>query len=244
MISLSMRSSSALRTGAPERPYIMRQIPDVLVGFDPSKRGHPAQTNSIFYNPEQFAIGVLLHRRRCEIRGARIHPPPGVSGCMAIGAMTHCAFGAVELVPFLDARLQIRWCWGNNLAAAPTDEAGFCLCRETGCEMAGLLKRVELYLSESHDHSHRSKGEGNKYNENPALHPISPAREAIRKAREGRLSARPSPTGYDAALIAATWIVLVALSKVPVTSTFRPANGSGFFWSSSWENVLSALNRT
>jgi hypothetical protein len=39
----------------------MRQIPDVLVGFDSSKGGHPAQTNSIFYNPEHFAIRVLLH---------------------------------------------------------------------------------------------------------------------------------------------------------------------------------------
>jgi hypothetical protein len=173
----------------------MCQIPDVLVGFDFSKAGHPTQTNSIFYNPEQLAIGVLLHRRRYEIRGARIHPPPGVSGCMAVGAMTHCAFGAVELVPFLDARLQIRWCCGNTLAAAPTNQEVFCLCRDNGFEMAGLLKRVELYLSESHDHYHRSKREGNKYKENPALHPISPAREAIRKAREGKLSARPSPTG-------------------------------------------------
>jgi hypothetical protein len=39
---------------------------------------------------------------------------------------------------------------------------------------------------------------------------------------------------YDAALISVTWIVLVALSNVPVTSTFCPANGWGFFWSSSW----------
>ena len=99
--------------------------------------------------------------------------------------------------------------------------------------MAGLLKRVELYLSKSHDHHHRSQREGNKYNENPALHPISPAREAVRKAREGRLRARPSPTAYDAALISVTWIVLVALFKLPVTSTFCPANGAGFFWSSS-----------
>src|SRR2546422_9970814 len=76
MMSLSMRGSSALRTGAfPESPYIMRQIPDVLVGFDSSKGGHPAQTNSIFYNPEHFAIRVLLHLWRCEIRGLRIHRP-------------------------------------------------------------------------------------------------------------------------------------------------------------------------
>jgi hypothetical protein len=61
-MSLSMHGTAAIRTSAsPEGPYIMRQIPDVLVGFDSSKGGHPAQTNSIFYNPEQFAIGVLLH---------------------------------------------------------------------------------------------------------------------------------------------------------------------------------------
>ena len=67
----------------------MHQIPDVFVGFDFSKGRHPAQTNSILYNPEQFAIAVLLHLGRGEIRGARIHPPTGVSGCVAVGAMTH-----------------------------------------------------------------------------------------------------------------------------------------------------------
>ena len=125
----------------------MRQIPDVFVGFDSSKSWHPAQANSIFDNPEQFAIGVLLHLGRCEIRGARIHPATGVSGCVAVEAMTHCAFGAVEFVSFFDARLQIRWCWGNTVAAAPTNQEVFYSCREKGFEMAGLLKRVELYLS-------------------------------------------------------------------------------------------------
>jgi len=209
----------------------MHQIPDVLVGFDSSKGGHPAQANSILHNPEQFAIGVALHRKRCEIRGARIHPPTGVRGGVAVGAVTHRTIGGVEFVPFLDARLQIRRCWGDTLAAAPTNQKVFCLCRENGFEMTGLLKRVELYLSKSHEQDHRSQRKGNEYNEHPALHPISPAREAFRKAREGRLSARPSPTGYDAALIAVRWIVLVALFKVPVTSTFCPPNGAGFFWS-------------
>jgi hypothetical protein len=151
----------------------MRQIPDVLVGFDSSKGGHPAQTTSIFYNPEQFAIGVLLHLGRCEIRGARIHPPTGVSGLVAVEAMTRCAFGAEEFVSFFDARLQIHWCWGNTVAAASTNQDVFCSCHENGFEMAGLLKRVELNLRESYDHHHGTQPEGNKYNENPALHPIS-----------------------------------------------------------------------
>ena len=56
----------------------------------------------------------------------------------------------------------------------------FYLGREKGFDRAGLLKRVQLYLSESHNHHQR---EGNKNNENPALHPISPAREAIRSER-------------------------------------------------------------
>src|ERR1700737_4987677 len=100
-----MRSAVVLRRGAPpERPYIVGQIPDVFVRFDPSKSWHPTQANSIFGDPEQFAIGVLLHLRRCEIRGARIHPPTGISGCMAVGAMTHCAFDAVEFVSLFDAR--------------------------------------------------------------------------------------------------------------------------------------------
>jgi len=85
----------------------MCQIPDVLVGFDSSKGGHPAQTNSIFYNPEQFAIGVLLYLGRCEIGGARIHPATGVSGFVAVEAMTRCAFGAEEFVSFFDARLLV-----------------------------------------------------------------------------------------------------------------------------------------
>jgi hypothetical protein len=42
-------------------------------------------------------------------------------------------------------------------------------------------------------------------------------------------NAPPSATGYDAALMSVTWIVLVALFKVPVTSTFCPAKDTGFF---------------
>ena len=101
----SARSFSAHRGGAsPEGPHIIRQIPDVLVRFDSSKSGHPAQTNSILYNPEQFAIRIFLHLRRCEIRGARIHPATGVSGCVAVETMACRAFGAEEFVSFFDAR--------------------------------------------------------------------------------------------------------------------------------------------
>ena len=38
---------------------------------------------------------------------------------------------------------------------------------------------------------------------------------------------------YAPAFMSATWIVLVVLSRVPVTTTFFPANCAGFFWSSS-----------
>jgi hypothetical protein len=90
MISLSMRGSSALRMGvSPESPYVVHQIPDVLVRLDFSKGEHPAQTNSILHNPEQFSIGVALHRKRCEIRSARIHPPTGVRWGVAVGTVTH-----------------------------------------------------------------------------------------------------------------------------------------------------------
>jgi len=222
--------SSPARSAAPKSPYIMRQIPDVFVGFDSSKSWHPGQANAAFDNPEQLPIRVLLHRWRCKIRGARIHPSPGVSGCMAVGAMTHSAFDAVKLVPFLDARLQIRWRQRNTLAAAPADQQVLYLCRENGFHMTWLLQCVEPYLSESQNHYRRSKREGNKSHENPPFHP---AEEKISRKREGGPSTRPSPTGYVPALIAATWIVLVALSKVPVTFTFCPANCSGLFWSSS-----------
>jgi hypothetical protein len=85
-----------------------------------------------FFNPEQFAIGVLLHLWRCEIRGARIHPPTGVSGLVAVEAMAHCALGAEEFVSFFDARLQIRWCWGNTVAAGSSNQDVFSSCRENG----------------------------------------------------------------------------------------------------------------
>ena len=60
------------------------------------------------------------------------------------------------------------------------------VCRENSFEMAGLLERVELNLRESHDHRHGTQPEGNKDNENPALHPISLEREVSSKqARAG-----------------------------------------------------------
>jgi hypothetical protein len=49
--------------------------------------------------------------------------------------------------------------------------------------MAGFLKRVQPYLSQSDDYHHHSQRQGNKYNKNPTLHPISPAREALRSVR-------------------------------------------------------------
>jgi hypothetical protein len=112
---------------------------------------------------------------------------------------------------------------GNTLAAAPPNQEMSYLYRERGFEMAGLQKRVELYLNESHDHHHRSQRKGNQYNKNPALHPIRRARGAYLENERGwdlmcprrGLSTQPSPTGYDAALISLTWIVLVALFKVP-----------------------------
>src|SRR5690348_11277528 len=100
--------------------------------------------------------------------------------------------------------------------------------------MTGFLKRVELYLGKSHKQDHRSQRNGNEYNKHPALHPISPARESYPTSKRGQAKRLAPPTGYDAALIAVRWIVLVALFKVPVTSTFCPANGAGFFWSLSW----------
>ena len=72
-----------------ESSYVVDQIPDVVVGFDFSKPGHPTQPNSVLHNPEQFSIGVFLHHSRCQIRSARIHPAAGISGAVAVGAMTH-----------------------------------------------------------------------------------------------------------------------------------------------------------
>lgn len=151
----------------------MHQIPDMFVGFDFSKRGHSAQPNSIFYNPEQFAISVLLHFGRREICCARIHPPAGISWRSAPGAMTRCAVDTVEFVSFFDTRLQIRWWWRNIiLVAAPTNQNVFCPCRKKGFELAGFLNGVDLYLSESQNQHDGTQDENSKYNENPEPHPI------------------------------------------------------------------------
>ena len=164
----------------------MHQIPDVLVGFDFSKCGHPAQPNSIFNNPEQFAIGVLLYRGRCEIRSARIHPATGVSRCVAVEAMTRRAFGAVEFVSFFDARLQIGWCWGNTVrGCSDATRMCFALCRENGFDMAGLMKRVYVNLIESHDHDDGAESEDDKYNENPRFIYLIRPIEAIRETQRG-----------------------------------------------------------
>src|SRR5260221_13369744 len=102
-------------------------------------------------------MGVLSHHRRCQIRSARIHPPPGLSGRVAVGAMAHCTISGGEFVSFLDARLQIHRCWGNNLAAAPMDQEGFCLRHPNGLDIAWLLKRLELDSSTSADHPDASQ---------------------------------------------------------------------------------------
>ena len=165
----------------------MHQIPDVLVRFDSSKCGHPAQPNPILYNPEQFAIGVLLHLGRCEIRSARIHPATGVSWCLPVEAMTCGTIGAVDCVSFFDAFLEIGWCWGSTVAAAPSNQDAFDSGREKDLEMAGLMKRVELYLSESHDYHSGTGCNDDKDNENPEPHPIDSAFEAIQKSSEYRI---------------------------------------------------------
>jgi hypothetical protein len=62
VISPSMRSAFVLRRGTPlERPYKVRQVPDVFIRFDFSKSWHPAQSNPIFDYPEQIAIGILSY---------------------------------------------------------------------------------------------------------------------------------------------------------------------------------------
>ena len=203
----------------------MDQIPDVVVRFDFTKRGHPAEPDTILHNPEELAIGIVLHITRRKVRCARIHPTPIVSGGVAVGAMAHGAIRGVDFVPFLDACLQIAGRRRNTLAAFPTNQEVFCLGCKNSFQVARLLNRVEPYLSKSRDPSPGNEHKDDEDNEQPALHPI---REAIRKAREDALSA-PSLAGYDAALIAVTWMVLVALSKVPVTSTCCPANVAGFF---------------
>jgi hypothetical protein len=171
----------------------VHQIPDVLVGFDLSKRGHPAQPNSILNNPEQFAIGVLLYRRRCEIGSARIHPATGVSRRVPIEAMTCRAIGAVDLVSFFDARLQIGRCRGNTVVAASSNHDAFYSGREKGLEIAGLMKGVEFYLGDSHDHDDGTGRKNNQYNENPEPHLVDSALEAIQKLSEDRIQPRPAP---------------------------------------------------
>jgi hypothetical protein len=178
----------------------MYQIPDVVVRFDFSKRGHPAEPDPIFHNPEQFAVGIFLHITRCQVRRAGVHPSTIVRGGAAIGAMAHCTIRGVDFISFLNACLQITGRRGYTFAAAPSNQNVFCLGRKNGFQVARLLNRVEPYLSKARNPRRRSQCKGDENNEQPALHPT---REALRKASERGLSA-PSPTGYDAALIAVT----------------------------------------
>ena len=203
----------------------MYQIPDVLVRFDFSKRGHPTESDAIFHNPEQFTIGISLHVTRCQVRRAGVHPSTIVRGGAAIGAVAHCTIRGVDFISFLNACLQITGRRGDTFAATPTDQKVFCLGRKNGFQVARLLNRVEPYLSKTRYPRRRGQRKGDENKEQPAPHPT---REALRKASERELSV-PSPTGYDAALIEVTWIVFVALSKVPVTSTCCPAKVAGFF---------------
>jgi hypothetical protein len=122
-----------------------------------------------------FAIGVLLYRRRCEIGSARIHPATGVSWRVPIEAMTCCAIGAVDFVSFFDARLQIGRCGGNTVVAASSNQDAFYSGREKGLEIAGLMKGVEFYLSDSHDHDDGTGRKNNQYNENPEPHLVDSA---------------------------------------------------------------------
>jgi len=173
----------------------------MLVGFNFSKRGHPAEPNSILNDPEQFAIGVLLYCGRCEVGSARIHPATGVSWCVPIEAVTCRTIGSVDFVSFFDARLQIGWSGGNTVSAAPSDKDALYSGCEKGLDLTGLMKGVEFYLSESHDHDDCSRSKDKQYNENPEPHLIDSALEAIRKPNENRIQPRPVPTslrcGFD-----------------------------------------------
>src|SRR5260370_42152995 len=85
-----------------QRPDEMHQIPDVFVGFHSPKRGHAAQTNSIFHNPKQLAVGILLYVGRSEVRRSRVHPSPRVGWVSSGVTVALRAFRTEEIVPFLD----------------------------------------------------------------------------------------------------------------------------------------------
>src|SRR5215469_5567606 len=144
---LSAFSHNSLRSAWTQGPDIIYQIPDVLVRLDFSKSGHPAESDAIFHNPKQFTIGICLHFTRGKVRRARVHPPAVVSRAVAVGAVTHGTIGGVELVSFLDARLQIAGRRGDTFAAPPTNQKVFCLVRKNGFQVARLLNRVEPDLS-------------------------------------------------------------------------------------------------
>ena len=158
---LSAFSHNSLRSAWTQGPDIIYQIPDVLVRLDFSKSGHPAESDAIFHNPKQFTIGICLHFTRGKVRRARVHPPAVVSRAVAVGAVTHGTIGGVELVSFLDARLQIAGRRGDTFAAPPTNQKVFCLVRKNGFQVARLLNRVEPDLSKCRD-----PGPCSQYNDN------------------------------------------------------------------------------
>ena len=90
----------------PKRSHVMDQVPNVLVGLDPAKRGHPAQPNAVFIiqNNSRSEYPCTSGPVRSAARGA--HPPPGVRGRVAVGAVTHRTVCGVPFVAFFDARRQ------------------------------------------------------------------------------------------------------------------------------------------
>jgi hypothetical protein len=68
-------SNRLLMSACAERPDIMHQIPNVVVRFDFSERGHPAESDAILHDPEEFTIGICLYITRCKVRCARVHHP-------------------------------------------------------------------------------------------------------------------------------------------------------------------------
>jgi hypothetical protein len=65
---------------------------------------------------------------------------------------------------------------GNTVVTASSNHDAFYSGREKGLEIAWLMKGVEFYVSDSHDHDDGCKS--NQYNENPEPHLVDSALES------------------------------------------------------------------
>jgi hypothetical protein len=135
----------------------------VFIGFDWAEGRHPAEANPIFYDPKEFAVGIVLYFNGGQVSRAGVHPTTCVREIVSVEAMTGSAFRPVQFVAFSDARLQIRRRERDALLAGPVNEEVLGSICEHRFDVAWFLQCAELEFMQSHGAGGRDQHEGRNY---------------------------------------------------------------------------------